>query len=135
MERALDCRGVPAQQPQIWLDAFRREHNCIRPHEALGMQTPAQIWQPSPRRYNPCPPTWEYPQDAWTLKVDCQGTIDIGDRRWRIGKTLAGERVLIQPVEQRFLVFYCATLVRELDPAMKRSTIVERFIEKQELPK
>ena len=48
-----------------------------------------------------------------------------------IGKTLAGERVLIQPVESRYLVYYCNTLVRELDPAMKRSTIVERFIENQ----
>jgi transposase InsO family protein len=131
LQRALDRRGVPTQEPQAWLDAFRLEHNHVRPHEALGMKTPAELWQPSSRRYNPCPPKWEYPEGAWTLKVDCQGTIDIGGRRWRIGKTLAGERVLIQPVEQRFLVFFCATLVRELDPSMKRSTIVERFIEKQ----
>jgi hypothetical protein len=93
------------------------------------MQTPAQRWQLSPRRYNRNPPAWEHPQAAWTLKVDCQGAIDIAGRRWRIGKTLAGERVHIQPVEQRFLVDYCATLVRELDPAMTRSTIVQRVIE------
>jgi transposase InsO family protein len=131
LQRALDRRGVPDGDCQAWLDAFRLEHNYIRPHEALGMQTPAELWQPSPRSYNPCPPAWEYPAGAWTLKVDCQGTIDIHDRRWRIGKTLAGERVRIEPVEQRFLVYYCNTLVRELDPAMKRSTIVERFIENQ----
>jgi transposase InsO family protein len=131
LQRALDKRGMVHEQPQVWLDAFRREHNYIRPHQALAMQTPAQLWQPSPRRYNPRPPHWEYPQGAWTLKVDCQGTIDIGDRRWRIGKTLAGERVHILPVEQRYLVYYCATLVRELDPAMKRSTIVGRFIAQQ----
>jgi hypothetical protein len=52
---------------------------------------------------------------------------DRAGRYWRIGKTLAGERVHLQPVEERFLVYYCATLVRELDPALKRSTIVERF--------
>jgi hypothetical protein len=66
-----------------------------------------------------------------TLKADCQGTIDIAGCCWRIGKTLAGERLLIQPVDGRYLVYYCATLVRELDPAMKRSTIVERFIDNQ----
>ena len=131
LQRALDRRGGPAGDRQEWLDAFRREHNYIRPHEALGMQTPGQLWQPSQRRYNPCPPSWDYPQGAWTLKVDCQGTIDIEGRRWRIGKTLAGERVHIQPIEQRYLVYYCATLVRELDPTMNRSTIVERFIEEQ----
>jgi transposase InsO family protein len=130
LERALRRRGLDGE-PQPWLDNYRREHNYIRPHEALGMRTPAELWQPSPRPYNPCPPPWEYPADAWTLKVDCQGTIDIKDQRWRIGKTLAGERVLIQPVEERFLVYYCNTLVRELDPSMKRSTIVERFIETQ----
>jgi hypothetical protein len=45
-----------------WLDAFRREHNHIRPHEAQGMQTPAIRWLPSPRRYNPDPPAWDYPK-------------------------------------------------------------------------
>lgn len=134
LERALVERGGPGGDGQDWLDAYRREHNYIRPHEALQMQTPAQRWTPSPRSYNPCPPAWEYPQGAWTLKVDCQGTIDIKDRRWRIGKTLAGERVRIQPVEQRFLIYYCNTLVRELDPAQKRSTIVDRLCENNKLP-
>jgi transposase InsO family protein len=135
LQRALDLRGTPAEQPQAWLDAYRQEHNHIRPHQALHMQTPSQLWRPSPRPYNPCPPPWQYPEGAWTLKVDCQGTIDISHRRWRIGKTLAGERVMIQPVEHRFLIFYCNTLVRELDPTMKRSTIVERFIESKNSPK
>lgn len=127
LERALVERDGPGDDVQNWLDAYRREHNYIRPHEALDMQTPAQRWMPSPRSYNPYPPVWEYPEGAWTLKVDCQGTIDIKNRRWRIGKTLAGERVRLQPVEQRFLVYYCNTVVRELDPAQKQSTIVDRF--------
>jgi hypothetical protein len=42
--------------------------------------------------------------------------------------------VLIQPAGNRYLVFYCNTLIREIDPAMKRSTIVERFIEEQKPP-
>jgi transposase InsO family protein len=128
LQRALDQRTLEGE-PQPWLDAYRQEHNHVRPHEALGMQTPAQLWLPSPRPYRPDPPAWEYPPGAWILKVDCQGTIDIKDRRWRIGKTLAGERVWIQPVEERYLVFYCNTLVRELNPGMKCSTIVERFIQ------
>jgi hypothetical protein len=48
---------------------------------------------------------------------------------WRIGKTLAGETVMIQPIEDRFLVYFCNTLVREIDPSIQRSTIVERWIE------
>ena len=72
LERALELRGVAGAEPQAWLDAFRLEHNYIRPHDALGMTTPAERWRPSPRHYNPNPPAWEYPEGAWTLKVDCQ---------------------------------------------------------------
>ena len=68
---------------QAWLDDFRWEHNHLRPHEALEMKTPASRWRPSERPYDSQPPAWEYPQDAWTLKADCEGTIDIKDRRWR----------------------------------------------------
>ena len=128
LQRAVDRRGGVGGEPQAWLDAYRAEYNQVRPHEALAMRTPASVWRPSIRRYDPHPPRWEYPEGAWTLKVDCQGTVDIAGHRWRIGKTLAGERVLLQPVEHRYLVYYCATLVRELDPAIQRSTIVERCI-------
>jgi hypothetical protein len=131
LQRALERRGGVDREPQGWLDAYRAEYNQVRPHEALQMRTPASVWRPSARRYDPHPPPWEYPQDAWTLKVDCQGTIDIQGRRWRIGKTLAGERVMIQPIEDRFLVFYCSTLVREIDPSIPRATIVEHWIEEQ----
>ena len=133
MERALDCRGAPTENHQQWLDEFRREHNHIRPHEALDMKTPASRWQPSPRPYNPIPPPWEYPEGAWTLKVDNHGTIDIKEQPYRISKALTGERVRIVPIEKRYLVYYCNTLIRELNPAMKRSTIVDRFIEQQNL--
>ena len=134
LERALECRGVPADNHQRWLDEYRREHNHIRPHEALGMQTPASRWQPSPRRYRAHLPPWEYPDGAWTLKVDNRGTIDIKEQPYRIAKSLVGERVRIVSVEDRYLVYYCNTLIRELRPATKRSTIVDRFVEEQNPP-
>jgi hypothetical protein len=38
---------------------------------------------------------------------------------------------MIQPIEQRCPVFYCSTLVREINPPTQRSTIAERWIEEQ----
>jgi transposase InsO family protein len=131
LERALNHRGVPEEDHQQWLDAFRHEHNYIRPHQALDMQTPASRWQPSPRQYNPNPPAWEYPEDAWTLKIDSHGTIDIHDQSYPISKALVGERVRIIEADERLLIYYCNTLIRELDPATKRSTIIEQFVENQ----
>lgn len=131
MERALTHRGVPSDGHQQWLDDYRREYNYIRPHEALGMQTPASRWQPSPRPFIPNPPAWEYPEGAWTLKVDIHGTIDIKEQSYRISKALIGERVRIVEADERLLIYYCNTLIRELDPATKRSTIIEQFVENQ----
>ncbi len=131
LQRALDKRGMPPHDVQDWLDAYRWEHNHVRPHEALGMQTPASIWRPSPRPYNPQPAKWEYPDNAWLLKVDCQGKVETAGRKWKISRALAGDYVHLLPIDDRILVYYCATLIRELDPAMKRSTIVERFIATQ----
>jgi transposase InsO family protein len=128
LQRALDKRGTPHHDSQAWLDAYRWEHNHVRPHEALGMQTPASIWRPSSRCYDPQPPAWEYPEKAWVLKVDCQGKIETAGRKWKISKALAGDYVQLLPVERRVLVYYCATLVRELDPVIQQSTIVDRWI-------
>ena len=128
MERALNHRGVPREDHQQWLDAFRREHNFIRPHQALAMKTPAELWQPSLRHYNPNPPAWEYPEGAWTLKIDNHGTIDIQEQPYRVSKALVGERVRILPVEDRYLIYYCNTLIRELDPPTGRATLINRFV-------
>lgn len=128
LQRALERRGLPEQHTQTWLDEYRWEHNHVRPHEALGMQTPATLWRPSSRRYDPQPPRWEYPKGAWVLKVDSQGKLEIKGQKWKVSKALSGECVQVVSVEQRMMVFYCATLVRELDPATQRSTIIERWV-------
>src|SRR5580704_5201381 len=46
LQRALQRRGWPLEKTQTWLDAYRWEHNHVRPHEALGMQTPATVGGP-----------------------------------------------------------------------------------------
>jgi transposase InsO family protein len=126
--RALLRRGAPKTETQAWLDAYRWEHNHVRPHEALGMRTPATLWRPSPRRYVPNPPRWEYPQGSWVLKVDCKGAVRIHGKKWNVGKALSGEWVQIQRANERMMVFYCTSMVRELDPGTQRSTIVERWV-------
>lgn len=127
LERALRLRPVPRQQPQAWLDEFRWEHNHVRPHEALAMQTPASVWYRSERRYDPHPPRWEYPAGAKVLKVGHKGTLDAFGTRWNIAKALIGEWVQLERVGNRVLVYYCRTLIRELDLQSRVSTVVQRW--------
>jgi transposase InsO family protein len=126
LQRAVERRGV-ARDMQRWLEKFRWEHNHIRPHEALGMRTPAQLWQPSPRRYDPQPCPWEYPQGLKVLKVDCQGKVDAWGQRWLIGQALSGQRIGLQRFGDRAHVYYCATLIRELDFVNQRSILIDRW--------
>jgi transposase InsO family protein len=134
LQRALRRRGIPQQSLQGWLDAYRWEHNHVRPHEALGLRTPASVWRPSGRRYDPQPPRWEYPAGAWVLKVDAQGKIEVQGRKWKISKALCGEWVRLVEIEQRVLVYYCTTLVREIDLRLQCSTIVEHWSSKPTPP-
>jgi transposase InsO family protein len=128
LQRALEHRGLRQQPLQAWLDHYRWEHNHVRPHEALGMKTPATIWRPSPKRYDPHPPRWEYPCGAYVRKVDSSGKVKLKGRNWNINQALAGEWVQIVPTGERWMIFYCTTLIREIDPAIQRSTIIERWI-------
>ena len=90
IQRALARRRRGWRTPQSWLDEFRWEHNHVRPHEALAMQTPASRWRPSLRRYDPNPPRWEYSAGAKVLKVDSQGKLTLAGQNWKISLALAG---------------------------------------------
>jgi len=128
LKRALQ-RRPPRGELQSWLDEFRWEHNHLRPHEALGMQTPVTRWQKSERRYQANPPAWEYPTGSWVLKVDSDGKIKLKGKHWVISRALCGERVQLVRMEQRILAYYCRTLVRELNLDNQRSTVVDRWLQ------
>ena len=127
MVAALLRRGRPQEeQRQAWLDQFRYEHNHLRPHEALQMRTPAQLWQKSPQLYQLRPAEWIYPAGTEVAEVDRSGSIRIDGRRWYLTQTLVEQQVGVTAVEQRFLVHYRRTLIAEIDPHQSRSTAVDR---------
>jgi transposase InsO family protein len=128
LQRAQIRRGVPDQQRQQWLDEYRQEYNQVRPHEALGMQTPASRWHKSMRPYNPHPALWEYGEGATVVKVGTYGQIWTERRRWEISYALAGQWVELVRLENRVLVYHCRTLIRELDLASRRTTAVANWL-------
>jgi transposase InsO family protein len=122
LTEALLRRGSPrAEERQNWLDQFRHEYNHVRPHEALQMKTPHQVWRKSMRRYQEQAPAWQYPSGSEVKEVDYTGQLRLDHRRYYISKALAGREVGLLQVEQRVLVFYRQTLICELDPLQSRS--------------
>jgi putative transposase len=80
-------------------EAFRREYNEERPHEALGQDTPAEHYRPSTRQMPARPPEPDYPAEAAVRKVRHNGAV-----KWRGGEiyvsaTLAGEPVAVEQAE------------------------------------
>jgi integrase-like protein len=115
LERALQRRGWQGKPRQLWLDEFRWEHNQVRPHEALALRIPASLWHFSPRVYDPQPPRWEYAAGAHVRRLDRDGKLKAYGHNWNIGQALRREWVQLVRLQDRVLVYYCRTLVRELD--------------------
>jgi transposase InsO family protein len=113
--------GVEWQQ-QAWLDEFRQEYNQVRPHEALGMRTPASVWRKSPRRYDPNPGEWAYEPGSEVQRLGPHGQLKLENHWWQVCEALAGEAVRLERIEGRVLVHYCQTVVREIDLVEQRST-------------
>jgi transposase InsO family protein len=82
LEMARRRRLRENEMNQEWLDQFRYEYNYLRPHEALDMQTPSTRWLPSPRRYDPNPPPWCYPEGAEVKQLGSQGQLKLDGQRW-----------------------------------------------------
>ena len=129
LEMARRRRGLPGEeQRQAWLDEFRYEYNHVRGHEALGMRTPASVWQPSGRPYDPHPREWEYGAGAEVHRLDGAGQLRLGQRNWLVSQALRRQPVEVKRIgESTLLVYYCQSLVREIDLAAQRSTAVDRW--------
>jgi len=123
LQDALHERGFPKDRESWpgWLEAFRREYNEIRPHEALDMATPASRWEPSRRRFEESA-EWEYPSGAQVKIVRGSGQMRIGGHDYMVTTALAGERVHLEYLEQdRILIYYRRTCVREINLRKRQS--------------
>ena len=84
-------------QQQAKFDAFLHEYNHERPHQALGMCYPAELYSPSPRPYQGLPPL-EYPLHDRTVTVTECGRLCFGGRKINLSAVFAGHNVGVREV-------------------------------------
>ena len=97
-----DKRARSVDRQQHLLDAWVHDFNHVRPHEALGQRTPAQLYVRSVRPFRePLPPL--YPPSFTARRVAGDGTIKFGGHRLRIGQGLRGLLVGVRQLDQRRL--------------------------------
>ena len=117
LHRDIGLELQPRTAQQDALDLWREEFNQQRPHEALDMQCPAQVYRDSERPYQGSPEDVEYP-GMDTRKVDQHGTIKWNGTQLFVTSSLAGWSVGLKPLANaQYEVWFGRLLLGWLDPS------------------
>ena len=90
--------GMNSLQQQAKFDEFLKEFNEERPHEALDMKRPAEVYIASPRPYLGLPEL-SYPLHDRDILVTACGRICMHRKRINVSTVLAGQRLGIKEVD------------------------------------
>src|SRR5690606_31299572 len=90
--------GRTILQQQARFDAFVSEFNEERPHEALSMKVPAELYAPSPRPYLGLPEI-DYPFHDRDAIVTHGGRLCLHRKKINISTVLAGQKLGIKEVD------------------------------------
>jgi len=98
--------SLPAQQRKF--DGFLEEFNRVRPHEAIDMKRPAELYRASdramPKRIEP----YEYPGHYLVRRVSRAGTIRVFKKQIFVSNTLHADYVGLEEVDDGvYDLFYC----------------------------
>ena len=87
-------------QQQARFDAFRARYHDERPHQALQMRVPHELYTPSPRPYRGLQDL-AYPYHDWTAVVTHCGRLCFDRRKVNLSKVFAGQQVGVRQVTDR----------------------------------
>jgi len=108
-------------------DPWRPVYNQDRPHEALGMSTPAQRYEPSRRDYPQELPPIEYDHGDQVRTVASNGYFQYHGHRYRVGKAFRGLQIALRPTceDGQFDVYLCRqriARINERDGQVRRAS-------------
>ena len=94
-----DHAAPTVEEQQAALTVWRHEFNHVRPHEAIGLRVPAELYRRSPRPYRGTRPI-AYPDYCHTRKVDLGGHISFKGSKAMLSRSLRGHQVGLEPLGQ-----------------------------------
>lgn len=105
-----------AATQQASLDVWRRTFNEERPHEALKMRVPHDVYHVSPRKFDPTPVELVYPGGYAIRKVNRTGEVKIHNTRVGVSTALRGLDVGLEPIEANgYAVWFCRLCLGRID--------------------
>ena len=110
-----------AQQRNV--DAFRREYNDERPHEALGQHTPASRYTTSPRPYPARLPVPDYPGHFLVKTITTAGTFRFGKRIVYLANALTNQKIGMEETDDGlWSIYFHSVLLATFD---ERDAIIQ----------
>ena len=121
-------RFADLNDADLQLQNWRRKYNEVRPHEALGMKPPAQVYIPSTRLYTDVVARYDYDGSCQVYKVNNWGYLRWASSRIYLSETMANAYLEIRPSQIRdsFEVCYRQFKIAEIDAATQ--TLLSRKI-------
>jgi transposase InsO family protein len=108
---------------QRMFNGFRQTYNHVRPHEALGDETPASFWKPSQRPYPQriAPP--EYPAHFECRRISNAGCFRLHSGQQFLSQALNGETIGLEQIDDALWnIVYYDTLLGRYDERTRRIT-------------
>ena len=109
-----EVQSTPARnckQQQFCLDAWREEFNTVRPHRALQMRTPSEVYTCSERTYSEAKSPFEYDDTMEQRIVTRWGQIWWRGNRCFVSGALRNQKIGIQIAEHEIRLFFCDFLL------------------------
>jgi putative transposase len=120
LDHPADHRALLQWRSNRW----RIQYNHIRPHEALGLRPPAQLYQPSPRLLPRKLLTRIYPSRWLTRKVNRNGRLYWMGRLRFVGEAFSGEQIGLCPAPKgTWKVFLGQDLLGVIHPKDQSTSI------------
>lgn len=122
LAREVECRAAcDKTTQQAALDVWRRTFNEERPHEALGMRVPQEVYQTSSRKFDPSPIELAYPRGYLVRKVNSSGSVRIHRAGINVSAALQGFQVGLEPLpDDRYATWFCRLCLGQIDLATQK---------------
>lgn len=97
-------------------DYWRDRYNLYRPHQAIGLKVPAQLYLHSPKSFPEVLPELEYGLSDTIRKVSDGGFITIKGKTFKLGRGLSGQWVAARPAQQHNLmeIYFCNQKIKDI---------------------
>jgi len=107
---AREVEGTPYADRQAALDVWKKEFNEERPHEALGMKMPSEVYSASARKWEGTPDQLDY-EGLMSRRVKGTGHICFESQQIFLSTALHGWNVGLKPLGDGSLEVYFARLL------------------------